>query len=336
MKIGIVGAGAIGGLFGYRLAQAGVEVSVLARGATLAALARDRLRLRDGNELRTAAVRASDSPATLGVQDLIVIAVKAPALPAVAPTLAPMIGSDTLVLSAMNGIPWWFFDGLPLPKEALRHTMLRLPSVDPDGVLRRSLPAERTLGCVVHLSVAVPEPGIVEPRMGNSLIVGEPDGSLSQRLETLTALLRRAGFDVETSARIQRDVWFKLWGNMTMNPLSAITNATADRILDDELVRAFASRCMREAAQVGAAIGLPIDADPEERHAVTRGLGRLRTSMQNDVEARRPVELDALVGAVRDIARIAGVATPEIDTLFGLARLHARVLGLYPDAAATH
>lgn len=336
MRIGIVGAGAIGGLFGFRLAEAGAEVSALARGATLAALIRDGFRLRDGNEFHARAVRASDSPATLGAQDLIVIAVKAPALPALAPALAPMMGPDTLVLSAMNGIPWWFFDGLPLPKKALHDAMLRLPSVDPDGVLRRSLPVGRTLGCVVHLSVAAPGPGIVEPRMGNSLIVGESDGTLSRRLEALVALLRSAGFEVETSTRIQRDVWFKLWGNMTMNPLSAITNATADRILDDELVRAFASRCMREAARVGAAIGLPIDADPEERHSVTRKLGRLRTSMQNDVEAHRPVELDALVGAVRDIARIAGVATPEIDTLFGLARLHARVLGLYPDAIATH
>ena len=333
MRIGIVGAGAIGGLFGFRLAQAGGEVSALARGATLAALARNGLRLRDGTELRTRAVRTSDSPATLGVQDLIVIAVKAPALPALAPTLAPMIGPDTLVLSAMNGIPWWFFDGLGWPPG---NDPPIIDSVDPGGVLRASFPRGRTLGCVVHLSAAAPAPGIVEPRMGNSLIVGEPDGTLSRRVGTVVALLRGAGFDVETSKRIQRDVWFKLWGNMTMNPLSAITSATADRILDDELVRAFASRCMREAARVGAAIGLPIDADPEERHAVTRKLGRLRTSMQNDVEAHRPVELDALVGAVRDIARIAGVATPEIDTLFGLARLHARVLGLYPDAIATH
>lgn len=333
MRIGIVGAGAIGGLFAFRLAEAGAEVSVLARGATLAALARDGLRLREGNELRTRAVHASDSPATLGAQDLVVIAVKAPALPALAPTLAPMIGPDTLVLPAMNGIPWWFFDGLLWPPG---DDPPLIDSIDPGGVLRASFPRGRALGCVVHLSVAVPEPGVVEPRMGNSLIVGEPDGPVSRRLETLVALLRSAGFDVETSTRIQRDVWFKLWGNMTMNPLSAITNATADRILDDDLVRAFASRCMREAARVGAAIGLPIDADPEERHAVTRKLGRLRTSMQNDVDARRPIELDALVGAVRDIARLAGVATPEIDTLFGLARLHARVLGLYPEPVATH
>ena len=336
MRVGIVGAGAIGGLFGFRLTDAGNDVSVLARGATLAALSRHGLRLRDAQGLRSRPVRASDAPASLGVQDVVVVAVKAPALLALAPTLEPLIGPQTLVLSAMNGVPWWFFDGLGWPpgSDAPGNDPPELPSIDPGGVLRASFPRERTLGCVVHLSVAAPEPGVVEPRMGNALIVGEPGGRPSPRLTALVALLRGAGFDVEASARIQRDVWYKLWGNMTMNPLSAITGATADRILDDGLVRAFASRCMREAAEVGAAIGLPVDADPEERHAVTRKLGRLRTSMQNDVDARRPVELDALVGAVRDIARLAGVATPEIDTLFGLARLHARVLGLYPDAAA--
>jgi len=347
MKIGIVGAGAIGGLFGFRLASAGHDVSLLARGATLAALTRDGLRLRDGDTLHSLPVRAADSPAALGRQDLVVVAVKAPALPELAPTLSPMIGPESLVLSAMNGIPWWFFDGLGwrpgngVPGDGAPRNVAQgsaepvIDSIDPGGVLRASFPRERTLGCVVHLSAAATGPGIVEPRMGNALIVGEPHGTSSQRLAMLAAVLRDAGFDVETSPRIQRDVWYKLWGNMTMNPLSAITNATADRILDDPLVRAFASRCMREAAAVGTAIGLPIDADPDERHAVTRKLGRLRTSMQNDVEARRPVELDALVGAVRDIARLAGVATPEIDTLFGLARLHARVLGVYPEAAAT-
>lgn len=332
MKIGIVGAGAIGGLVGFRLAGAGHDVSLLARGATLAALTRHGLRLREGETLHALPVRASGSPAALGAQDLVIIAMKAPALPSLAPSLAPMIGAGTLVLSAMNGIPWWFFDGLGWPP---RNDAPSIASIDPDGVLRASFPRERTLGCVVHLSAAAPEPGVVTPRMGNALIVGEPDGAHSERLATVAGVLRDAGFDVETSARIQRDVWYKLWGNMTMNPLSAITGATADRILDDELVRAFASRCMREAARVGAAIGLPIDADPEERHAVTRKLGRLRTSMQNDVEARRPVELDALVGAVRDIAQLAGVATPEIDTLFGLARLHAQVLGLYPEDVCT-
>lgn len=334
MRVGIVGAGAIGGLIGSRLAATGVAISVLARGATLAAIREHGLRLRDGGATRAWRVHADDDPALLGPQDLVVIAVKAPALSALAPALAPLIGPTTLVLTAMNGIPWWFFDGLTQTPGGYGASQC-LPSVDPHGVLRRTFPHDRTLGCVVHLSAATPEPGIVEPRMGNELIVGEATGGITPRLDGLAALLRSAGFTVSASECIQRDVWFKLWGNMTINPLSTITGATADRILDDELVRAFATRCMREAARIGEAIGLPIDVDPEERHAVTRKLGRLRTSMQNDVEARRPIELDALVGVVRDIARSAGIATPEIDTLFGLARLHARVLGLYPETAAT-
>jgi 2-dehydropantoate 2-reductase len=200
------------------------------------------------------------------------------------------------------------------------------PSVDPGGAIARALPPAQTLGCVVHLSAVSPQPGVVQHRVGERLIVGATGAAPAG---AVTDLLQGAGFAVETADPIQREVWFKLWGNMTMNPLSAITGATTDRILDD-LVRAFASRCMEEAKAIGERIGIPITSTPEERHAVTRKLGAMRTSMLQDVDAGKAVELDAIVGAVREIAQHLATPTPSIDTLLGLARLHARVRGLYP------
>jgi len=182
----------------------------------------------------------------------------------------------------------------------------------------------------VHAAVSAAAPGIAVHRMGRGLIIGEPQGRDSARVQQLAALFHRAGFEVRTSARIRYDIWYKLWGNMTMNPVSALTGATLDRVLDDELVRAFCSAAMREAAAVGARIGCDVHESPEDRHAVTRKLGAARTSMLQDVEALRPLELDALVGAVREIGARVGVATPTIDALFGLTRLFGRVRGLYP------
>ncbi|WHZ12824.1 MAG: 2-dehydropantoate 2-reductase [Burkholderiaceae bacterium] len=329
MKICIYGLGAVGGLMAAKLAASGATVSAVARGATLAAVRERGLALietADGAE-REMLVKlvASDRPADLGVQDLVVVAVKTTGLADVAREIAPLLGPDTAVLSAMNGMPWWFFHGL-----APRQRALRLSTVDPAGVVSRAVSPERVIGCVTHLSAATPAPGTVRHVAGNRLIVGEPTGgTTSERAQRTAAAFRQAGFDVDEAASIQQEIWFKLWGNMTVNPISAITGATGDRILDDELVRAFMSRCMVEASQIGARIGLPIDADPEIRHAVTRKLGAFRTSMLQDVEAGKWVELDALVGGVIEIARQLEVATPNIDTLFGLARLHARVRGLY-------
>ncbi|MDT3678094.1 MAG: 2-dehydropantoate 2-reductase [Burkholderiaceae bacterium] len=330
MRIAIVGLGAVGGLLAARLAAAGESVSALARGATLRAVERGGIRLiepgaTDADAAPPVPLRASADPAALGEQDLVVVALKSNALPAVAPTLAPLIGERTVIVPAMNGVPWWFFHGLD-PAFAQR----RWTAIDADGAVGQALPAQRVVGCVVHLACSTPEPGVVRRNSGNRLIFGEPDGATSDRLGQIAALFARAGFDVETSARIQHDVWFKLWGNMTVNPISAITGATTDRIMDDPLVREFVSATMREAAAVGSRIGLPIDTAPEERHKITRQLGAFRSSMLQDVDADRPVELDALVASVAEIARAVGVATPNIDALLGLARLHARVHGLYP------
>ncbi|MGL6108884.1 MAG: 2-dehydropantoate 2-reductase, partial [Rubrivivax sp.] len=318
MKVCIYGAGAIGGFIGTHLAAAGeCRVSAVARGATLRALREHGWRLRQGAELIAAPATASDDPRELGPMDLVVIAVKGPALLEVAQRIAPLLGADTVVLPAMNGVPWWFAQAAPALGPA------PLQSVDPGGAIAAHLPLKHVLGCVVHASTFTPEPGLVEHRMGQGLIVGEPAGGTSPRVQALGGLLGRAGFDATVSANIRQDIWYKLWGNMTMNPVTAITGATSDRVLDDPLVRAFCSAAMREAAEIGACIGCAIAQSPEDRHAVTRKLGRFKTSMQNDVEAGRAIELDALVTVVREIATRLGIATPNIDALLGLTRLFA-------------
>jgi len=326
MKVCIVGAGAIGGFVGTRLAVAGrAQVSTLARGATLAALRGQGWRLDQGGERLSAPARASDRPMDLGAQDLVVIAVKGPALAAVAAQLAPLMGTGTVVLPAMNGVPWWFAQGVAgLGSEPLG-------SVDPGGVIAAAIPFERVVGCVVHASTASPEPGLVRHNMGQGLIVGEPAGGKSERVERISELLAHAGFDLTHSANVRQDIWYKLWGNMTMNPVQAITGATADRVLADPLVRGFCSAAMREAAAIGARLGCPIAQSPEDRHAITTKLGAFRSSMLQDVDAGRPIELDAIVGAVRELGQRLAIDTPAIDALFGLTRLFGRVRGLYPD-----
>src|SRR5204862_4129290 len=232
------------------------------------------------------------------------------------------------IVTAMNGVPWWFFHGL-----AGEYEDLPLRTIDPDGIIASAISVERVVGAVVHLTCSLSEPGLVRHGVGNRLIIGEPKGGSSARLLALAEMLREAAFEVEVSPRIQNDIWYKLWGNMTMNPISAFTGATADRILDDPLVNQFCLDVMAEAAAIGAAIGCPIAQSGADRMAVTRKLGAFKTSMLQDVEAGKPVEIDALLSASREIGALAGVPTPHLDTLLGLARLHARVHGLYPESA---
>ncbi len=325
MKICIVGAGAIGGFLGTRLAvTGGCEVTALARGATLAALRSHGWRLREHGALLQAPARASDEANDLGVQDLIVIAVKGHSLPALAPSLTPLLGRDTMVLPAMNGVPWWFSEALPVLQGR------PLQSVDPGGGIARAIPLHHVVGCVVHVSTSTPEPGLVDHKMGRGLIIGEPRGGESERVERLAALFGAAGFEITCSPRVQHDLWYKLWGNMTANPVSAITGATMDRVLDDELVRDFCCRAMLEAGAIGERIDCRIDQTPVSRHVITRRLGAFKTSMLQDVEAGRAIELDGIVGAVREIGERVGVETPTIDAVFGLARLFGRIHGLYP------
>ena len=327
MKVCIVGAGAIGGFIGTRLAAAGrAEVSALARGATLLALRQHGWRLDTANGPVQAPAYASDSAAELGVQDLVIVAVKGPALTQVAQGIAPLLGPATLVLPAMNGVPWWFCAGVP------GWDGTALQSVDPGGRIAAAIPFEQVLGCVVHASASVVEPGRVQQRMGQGLIVGEPRGGRSERAQRVADLLADAGFDAAHADNVRYDIWYKLWGNLTMNPVSAITGATIDRVLGDPLVRGFCSAAMREAAAIGARIGCRIEQSAEDRHAVTAKLGAFKTSMLQDVEAGRAIELDAIVAAVHEIGARLGEPMPNIGALLGLTRLFGQVRGLYPAA----
>jgi 2-dehydropantoate 2-reductase len=319
MKVCVAGLGAVGGLLAARLAGAGHEVSALARGSTLAAV-RERgliLTSRQGDR-HVARIAASDAVQDLPVPDLLIVAFKGQALAADASSLAPLIGPQTLVLPTMNGVPWWFVQA---------DYAKPLASIDPQGRIAATIPLPQTLGAVVHLTCVSTAPGEIKHNFGERLIVGEPGGPSSDRLERIAAALESAGFEAERSTNIRRDIWFKLWGNMTTNPISALTGAACDAILDDELVRAFMARGMAEAAAIGARIGCPIEQTPEARMAVTRQLGAFKTSMLVDAENGRALELDALVGAVREIGARVGVATPNIDALHGLARLMDRTRG---------
>jgi 2-dehydropantoate 2-reductase len=327
MNTCIIGAGAIGGFIGTRLAASGTPVSAIARGATLDALRTHGWRLQQGDHLLQAPVAAASSDARdLGPQDLVVIAVKGPALSQVARQIAPLIGPDTVVLPAMNGVPWWFLEG----REGLDGGPLN--SVDPGGVIRAAIPLRHVLGCVVHASTASPAPGLVQHRMGQGLIIGEPLGGPSARAAKVADLLTAAGFDTTHSADVRADIWYKLWGNLTMNPISALTGATIDRVLADPLTRQFCTDAMAEAARIGERIGCHIAQSPEDRHQITAKLGAFKTSMLQDVEAGRPIELDAIVTVVREIGQRVGVESPQIDALLGLTRLFARGRGLYPDS----
>ncbi|SEM34105.1 2-dehydropantoate 2-reductase [Streptacidiphilus jiangxiensis] len=325
MRITVIGAGAIGGFIGARLAAAGATVGAVVRGATYTALDAHGWRVReaDGTLLTAplAALADSADPAAvkaLGEQDLVLLGVKAQALPAVLPAVTPLLGPATIVLPALNGVPWWFFDGFGGPCEGRS-----LDAVDPGGRIAEAIPVRHVVGSVVHMSCATPEPGLVRHVAGTGLILGEPDRTGTPRLAALVELMRGAGLEATASTAIHADIWYKLWGNMTTNPVSALTHATADRILDDELVLAFCHAAMREAAEIGARIGCPIAETPADRTVVTRKLGAFRTSMLQDMEAGRELELNALVGAVREIGRLVEVPTPTVDAILGLTRLAA-------------
>ncbi len=309
-RIAIVGLGAIGGWVAARLALAGHPVSALVRAA-----GPERARTLDDEHGRhEVAIPCSDRAEVLGEQQLVVLAVKAPALADAVRAATPLIGPDTLVLPMLNGVPWWFVEGRALV------------SVDPGGRIAAAVPAKRTIGCVVHAAVLRDGP-VVRVQRSDGLLLGEPQGGASDRVRALAALFDHAGIRAQAEPDIRRAIWYKLWGNMTVNPVSALTLATADRIIASE-ARPFLLACMAEAAEIGARIGCPIAESGEDRMAVTARLGAFRTSMLQDVEAGRTTELEALVGAPREIGRLVGVATPNIDALYGLTRLLAESRGL--------
>lgn len=324
-KVTIIGAGAIGGLFAAWLAKLShVLISVIARGETLKSLTHNGLQFSQGDDSYSIPIVATEDASSLGVQDLVILAVKGPSLTQVLPQVKKLIGPQTLLLVAMNGVPWWFFDSFGGNFEGLK-----LKTVDPDGVLSDAIAVNQIIGCVLHASATAQAPGVIRHVAGNKLIIGTANNSESTRLNELKQLLDSSGWDVTISDCIHKNIWYKLWGNMTMNPVSAITGATCDRILDDPFTRHFCSAVMLEAQSIGTLIGCSINETPEERHEVTRKLGAFKTSMLQDVEAGRHLEIDALVSVVREIGQHVGVATPNIDALLGLVRLMASVRKLY-------
>jgi len=313
-SIAVVGVGAIGGWLAGRLVQAGNEVSVVARGPTLEALSRDGLRLSEAGETIAVPVQAVANPASIWRQDLVVIAVKAPAFAEAAESARPLIGPDTLILPMLNGVPWWFM------KNPLR-------SVDPDGRIAAALPLDQIVGCVVHASAFRTAPNAVSVIHADRLILGERSGGTSNRVASLCALFG-GGIRVEQSDNIRRAIWYKLWGNATVNPLSALTRATADKLLADGTIRSLMADAMDELAAIGEAIGCPISETAEDRMAVTARLGAFKSSMLQDVEAGRPIELEALLGAPLEIAARAGISTPQLQKIYAMTRLLSDSLDL--------
>ncbi len=323
MKLCIVGAGSIGGFVAALMADSGQDVSVVARGAHLDAIRNGGLRLDfDGRRISTQ-VRASDDPADLGAQDIVIVAVKAPSLPGVLPALGPLLGPETPVVVAMNGVPWWMFDGFG------DRDGLALRSVDGDGALARFGNKERLIGCVIHIACDVPEPGLIRHNSQNRFILGEPNGTVSARVTGLVEAMQAAGIGAETTAEIQQEIWIKLLGNLPFAPISTITGATNDVLAATPDIRLTMLTMFDEAAAVGAHFGLRPGMTAEARIDLGGSLIDFKTSTLQDYEKGRPVELDAIVNAVREMGDIAGIDTPTIDIVYALAAQKAALAGLY-------
>jgi 2-dehydropantoate 2-reductase len=316
MKICVIGAGAIGGLLAAKLARAGEDVSVLARGAHLAAIASSGLTLIEKGVETVAKVGASDRIADFGEQDLIILGVKAHQIAAVVGDLPAVMGPRTAVLTAQNGIPWWYFF-----KHGGPHEGRRLESVDPGGVIADHLPVERVLACVVYQAAEIARPGVIRHIAGERFTLGEIDGSTSQRISRVSEVFARAGFKAPVVNDVRAEIWTKLWGNLSFNPISALTHAMLVDICEFAPTRALAANMMREAQAIGEALGIRFRISLEQRIAVAEAVGAHKTSMLQDIEAGRAIEADALLGSVIELGLLVGVATPRLDAIHAVVKL---------------
>jgi 2-dehydropantoate 2-reductase len=326
MKICIYGAGAVGGLIGARLALAGHDVSMIARGPHLAAMRENGLVLHSrGGEHRVTPV-CTDDPAELGPQDYVILAMKAHTLPAAAGGVIPLLGRETAVLTIQNGLPWWYFQGLG--GDHLDH---RLLSVDPRGRAWDAIPADRIIGGVINAACSVPEPGVVHHGAAGVVRLGELDGSDTARCRRLGAALAEAGLEGAVTDRIRDALWFKLWGNVSFSAIAVLTRGTVGGLAADAGTQAVARVIMAETEAVARALGSGFPATIDQRIAQSLTMGAHKTSILQDIEAGRPMEIDAMFGSVIEAARIAGIATPVTDMIYALTRRAAIEAGCYPE-----
>jgi 2-dehydropantoate 2-reductase len=325
MKICIYGAGAVGGLVAGRLAQAGHDVSVVARGAHLTAIRENGLRILFEKKEAKVKIKAESDPSLLGPQDFVFVAVKGQNLPEVAERIAPLLGRETAIVTAMNGVPWWFFDRL-----AFGGGKLRLETLDPGGKLSRAMPTDRIVGCVIHLAASTPEPGLISHNIGQRLVLGEPGGRNTARTRAIVDALKAAGFGAEETGFIEKEFWVKLLGNVSFNPVAALTLASANRLIADARVKTYMVGIMREVLAIGRAVGVDADIDPEARIDMARRLGAFKPSTLQDMEAGKRLEIDGLLTGTLEVARKAGVPAPFTESLDGLIRLRAESTGQYP------
>jgi len=324
MKIAIYGAGAIGGYLGALLADAGAQVTLIARGPHLAAIRDKGLALEMNGQTTVRKVAATDDPSQAGPQDHVIIALKAHSVPAVVDAMQPLLGPDTAVVTAVNGVPWWYFHGLEGPWKDRR-----LESVDPGGRQWDGIGPQRAIGCVVYPACDVPEPGLVRHIEGDRFVLGEPSGEKTQRIMALAEIMRAAGFKTPVKPGIRDEIWIKLWGNLCFNPVSALTGATLEQIGTDPGTRAVCRAMMLEARAIGEKLGVRFAIDVERRMDGAVAVGAHKTSMLQDFEKGRPMEIDALVTVVAELGRITGEATPAIDMVLALVQQKAELAGLY-------
>ncbi len=324
MRICIFGAGAIGGYLGVQLALCGEDVTLIARGPHLEAMQANGMKLLIGEEERVARPRCIENPADAGPQDYVIITLKAHSLPGIVETMQPLLGPGTAVVTAVNGIPWWYFYGLEGAWE--NH---QLESVDPGGKVWQGIGPERVIGCVVYPATEVIEPGVIQHLDGDRFSLGEPSGEKTERMTRLSKALIGAGLKSPVRSRIRNDIWIKLWGNLSFNPISALTSTTLDVIATEPGTQSVARAMMVEAQAIGETLGVRFGVDVERRIAGAAAVGAHKTSMLQDLERGRPVEIDALLTVVQEMGRLVDIETPVIDVVLPLVQQKARAAGSY-------
>ena len=324
MKVCIYGAGAIGGYLGVQLARAGADVSLVARGAHLETMKANGLKLLIGDEEHVVQPRCTDNPAELGPQDFIIICLKAHSIAGVIDAMKPLIGPHTRVVTAVNGIPYWYFY-----KHGGTYENSTLESIDPGGRQWRELGPERAIGCIVYPATEIEAPGVVRHVYGDRFPLGEPSGEKSEDVERLSALFVKAGLQAPVLDRIRDEIWLKLWGNVCLNPISALTHATLDVICSDPATRALSKAIMLEAQSIAESFGIKFRVDVERRIEGARKVGAHKTSMLQDLERGRPMEIDPLVTVVQEMGHLTGIPTPALDNVLALTAQRAKIAGLY-------